>query len=40
MALTIFDWTRDQAVRRFIVWMGIGTVFILALAAVDFFSGA
>jgi hypothetical protein len=40
MALTIFEWTTDPAARRFVVWMAIGTGFILALAAADFFSGA
>ena len=40
MALALFDWTTDHAARRFVVWMAIGTAFILALVAADYFSGA
>jgi hypothetical protein len=28
----------DRNVRRFVVWMAIGTVFILALVAADYFA--
>jgi hypothetical protein len=37
MALAIHHWKMDHAVRRFVVWMAIGTAFILALVAADYF---
>ena len=37
MALAIRHWKMDHAERRFVVWMAIGTLFILALVAADYF---
>ncbi|HZD31689.1 MAG TPA: hypothetical protein VE779_08505 [Candidatus Angelobacter sp.] len=37
MTFAIHQFKLAQADRRFVVWMAIGTVFILALGAVDFF---
>jgi hypothetical protein len=39
MALAIHLFKMDHAARRFVVWMAIGTAFILALVAADYFSG-
>jgi hypothetical protein len=36
MALAILDWKIDPAARRFVVWMAIGTAFVLALVAGDY----
>ena len=40
MKLAILHPKMDPASRRFVVWMAIGTVFLLALAATDYFGGA
>jgi hypothetical protein len=40
MPFAIQPWKMDDAARRFVVWMAIGTAFILTLVATDFFSGA
>lgn len=37
--LTILQWTKDSAVRRFAAWMIVGAVFILAVTAAEFLSG-
>jgi hypothetical protein len=39
MALALHQLKLDPAARRFVVWMAIGTAFILALVAADYFSG-
>lgn len=39
MALAILHPKLDHAARRFVFWMAIGTVFILALIAGDYLSG-
>jgi hypothetical protein len=36
MALAILHWKMGRAERRFVVWMAIGTAFVLALVAADF----
>ncbi len=40
MAFAIRPWKMDYAARRFVIWMAIGTAFILMLVATDYFSGA
>lgn len=40
MPFAIHPWKMDDAARRFVVWMAIGTAFILMLVATDYFSGA
>jgi hypothetical protein len=35
MALAIHPWKLDPAARRFVVWMAIGTVFILGLVVAE-----
>lgn len=37
MALAIRDEKWEHAARRFLVWMAIGTAFILALVSADYF---
>ena len=37
MALAIQHLKTDQAARRFVFWMAIGTAFIVALVAADYF---
>jgi hypothetical protein len=38
MALAIPERKMDPAARRFVVWMAIGAMFILALVAGDYFT--
>ena len=35
----ILQWGKDNASRRFVVWMTVGAIFILGLAAVEFYLG-
>ncbi len=37
MTLAIRNPKREQAAHRFLLWMGIGTAFIAALIALDYF---
>jgi hypothetical protein len=39
MAFAIHYSKLDHTARRFVVWMSIGTAFILALVVADYFSG-
>jgi len=39
MALAILHSKMDPAARRFVIWMAIGALFILALVAGDHFTG-
>jgi len=39
MAFAIHHVKMDHAARRFVVWMAIGTAFILTLVALDYFNG-
>ena len=39
MAFAIHHFKLDQASRRFVVWMAIGTAFILTLVLLDYFNG-
>jgi hypothetical protein len=40
MALALLSHLKiDQTSRRFVVWMAIGTAFIAALVAIEYFSG-
>jgi hypothetical protein len=40
MPFAIHPLKLDYSSRRFVVWMAIGTAFILTLVAADFFSGS
>ena len=37
MALLAFAFKWDHTARRFLVWMAVGTTFIAALVAADYF---
>jgi len=39
MAIAIPHFKLDHAARRFVVWMAVGTAFIAALVALEYFSG-
>ena len=39
MAFAISHFKLDHAARRFVLWMAIGTAFIAALVALEYFSG-
>ena len=39
MAFAIHHEKMDHATRRFVLWMAIGTAFILTLVALDYFNG-
>lgn len=39
MAFAISHLKLDHDARRFVVWMAIGTAFIAALMALEYFSG-
>ncbi len=40
MPFALHPFKLDYTSRRFVVWMAIGTAFILTLVAADFFTGA
>jgi hypothetical protein len=37
MAFATHQFKMDPAARRFVLWMAVGTAFMLALVAVDYF---